>query len=418
VKRPQFFYGWAVLAAGFVIILVGYAMRNTFSVFYPVIVSDFGWTRGSTALMYSMTILAYGLFAPVAGGLADRFKPKYVLATGGLIVGGGIALCSMPTSIWHFYIIYGLIVAIGTSLIGITPVISVVSHWFGSNRGGLVFGVLGAGFGVSLVAAPLYQWLISNHGWRSAYLIIGLCAVAIIVPVSLLLIRRSPQHQALILERTANAAKDNSSVAPISRTEEWTVRRAFRTRSFKLFLLIGFCNMGFAQQVTIAHQVYFLQDVGYNPMVAASMFGIFGVAFASGNLSSPLSDRFGRVPFVIAGCLATAGSILLLNVAPDPDSALIPLLFAFASGWGLGVVPPACFAAMVDRFHGRHYGSIHGTMILFISLGGAAGPWLGGQLHDLSGSYHTVFTIVQVFLMAAAILIVFATRPSSMKINP
>lgn len=417
MKPSQDSYRWIALAAGFTIILVGYAMRNTFSVFYPVIVSDFGWTRGSTALMYSMTILAYGLFAPVAGGLADRFQPRYVLALGGMVVGAGIALCSTPTSVWHFYLVYGVVVAIGTSLIGITPIISVVSHWFGSNRGGLVFGVLGAGFGVSLVTAPVYQWLISNHGWRSAYVMIGLCAIAVIVPVSLLLIRRSPQHQELLRQKSAEGPRAAASAGLTARAEEWTVRRAFRTRSFKLFLLTGFCNMGFAQQVTIAHQVYFLQDVGYDPMVAASMFGIFGVAFASGNLSSPLSDRFGRVPFVIAGCLSTAGSVLLLRIAPNPDSTLIPVLFAFASGWGLGVVPPACFAAMVDRFHGRNYGSIHGTMILFISLGGAIGPWLGGQLHDLSGSYFSVFALVQAFLIAAAVLIVFATRPSSMRIS-
>ncbi|NLE94995.1 MAG: MFS transporter [Dehalococcoidia bacterium] len=410
-------YRWIALAAGFTIILVGYAMRNTFSVFYPVIVSDFGWTRGSTALMYSLTLLVYGLFAPVAGGLADRFQPRYVLAMGGVVVGSGIALCSTPTSVWHFYIIYGIIVAVGTSLIGITPVISVVSHWFGSNRGGLVFGVLGAGFGVSLVTAPMYQWLIATYGWRSAYLMIGLCAIAIIAPVSLLFIRRSPHHIELLRQKDTDTGGSGTTPGLSGRTEEWTVRRAFRTRSFKLFLLIGFCNMGFAQQVTIAHQVYFLQDVGYAPMVAASMFGVFGVAFASGNLSSPLSDRYGRVPFVIAGCLSTAGSVLLLRITPNPDSAIIPLLFAFASGWGLGVVPPACFAAMVDRFHGRNYGSIHGTMILFISLGGAVGPWLGGQLHDISGSYFSVFTLVQAFLIVAAVLIVFATRPASMRIT-
>ena len=414
VQRPRFFYGWVVLAAGFTTILVGYAMRNTFSVFYPVIVSDFGWTRGSTAVMYSLTLLSYGLFAPIAGGLADRFKPKYVLAIGGLIVGGGIALCSVATTLWHFYLIYGVMVAIGTSLIGITPLISVLSHWFGSKRGGMVFGVLGAGFGVSLVSAPLYQWLISGHGWPTAYVIIGLCATAIIVPVSLFLMRRSPQQQSLIDRKASCEADESRTETATPEPHQWTVREALRTRSYKVFLLIGFCNMGFAQQVTIAHQVYFLQDVGHDPMVAASMFGVYGIAFAAGNLSSPLSDRFGRAPFFIAGCLVAAGSILLLNIAPRPGSALVPLLFAVCAGWGLGVSPPTCFAALADRFHGRNYGSIHGTMILFISLGGATGPWLGGQLHDMTGSYHSAFILVQVFLLAAAALILFATHPSAM----
>lgn len=418
MKSSRFWYGWVVLAAGFTIILVGYAMRNTFSVFYPVIVSDFGWTRGSTALMYSITLLSYGLFAPIAGGLADKFHPRYVLATGGLIVGCGIALCSVADSVWHFYLIYGVMVAIGLSLIGITPLISVLSHWFGSKRGGMVFGILGAGFGVSLITAPLYQWLITGQGWRGAYLIIGLSAVAIIVPVSLFLMRRSPQQQSLIDHKKSALEKPIAEDGPPVIAHQWTVREALRTRSYRLFLIIGICNMGFAQQVTIAHQVYLLQDVGHDPMVAASMFGVYGIAFAVGNLSSPLSDRFGRVPFFVAGCLVAAGSIQLLNIAPRPDSTLVPLLFASCAGWGLGVSPPTCFAALADRFHGRNYGAIHGTTILFISLGGALGPWLGGQLHDMTGSYQSAFLIVQIVLVAAAVLSVFATRPSAMATRP
>ncbi len=412
--RPSIFYGWIVLAGGFAIILVGYAMRNTFSVFYPVIVSDFGWTRGGTALMYSLTLLAYGLFSPVAGRLADRFHPKYVLAAGGLVIGGGIALCSLATSVTYFYIVYGVVAAIGLSLIGITPLVSVLSHWFGSKRGGMVFGLLGAGFGVSLVSAPLFQWLISGYGWRMAYAQIGLFAIAAIVPVSLFLMRRSPQQQELIDQHSGTPQRDPPALYEIVHRHQWTVREALRTRSFKLFLAIGFCNMGFAQQVTIAHQVYFLQDIGLEPMVAASIFSVYGIAFASGNISSLLSDKFGRVPFFVAGCLATAASILLLNIASDPGSSFIPYLFAAAAGWGLGVTPSTCFAAVADRFHGRNYGAIHGTIILVISIGGALGPWLGGLLHDITGSYQTVFLLVQVFLVMAAVLMLFATRASAM----
>lgn len=411
-------YGWVVLASGFTIMLVGYAMRNTFSVFYPVIVSDFGWTRGGTALMYSLTLLSYGLFAPIAGRLADRFHPKYVLATGGLLVGGGIALCSMANSVWYFYIVYGMVVAIGLSLIGITPLISVLSHWFGSKRGGMLFGLLGAGFGVSLVSAPLFQWLISQHGWRISYLQIGLAAIAIIVPLSLFLMRRSPQQQSLLDQQKGNRGgsvpAENPSANTNAGVHQWTVREAMNTWAFRFFLIAGFCNMGFSQQVTIAHQVYLLQDVGYDPMTAASMFSVFGVAFAAGNVSGLLSDRFGRVPFFVAGSLSIALSIMLLNLAPDPTSTLIPIVFASGTGWGLGVTPPAMFAAVADRFHGRNYGAIHGTLILAISIGGAVGPWLGGVLHDISGSYNTAFLIVQAVLVTGIVMVLLATRSSAM----
>jgi len=410
VKRPHIFHGWFVLAGGFTITIVAYAMRNTFSVFYPVIVTDFGWTRGSTALMFSVALLSYGLFAPVAGTLADRFKPGYVLALGGVVVGLSLALCSQATAVSHFYLIYGVLTAIGTSLIGITPLMSVLSHWFGSRRSGTVFGIIGSGFGVSLVTAPVYQWLISGHGWRAAYVIIGLSAMAIIVPVSLLLMHRSPQQQALVdHRRTEVAATDRALDAP-QHGHQWTVRAAFRTSTFKLFLIVGMCCMGFALQVVIAHQVYFLQDVGFDPMVAASVFGTFGVAVAAGNLSSLLSDRFGRTPFFVAGCLAVTVAMLLLNAVSNPDSTVLPMLFAALAGWGLGVCGPTCYAALADRYHGRDYGAIQGVMILFVSIGAAIGPWTGGWLHDVSGSYKSTFILVQVLLLTAAGLFMVATR--------
>jgi MFS family permease len=412
VRRPRFFYGWAVLAAGFTLILFGYAMRNTFSVFYPVIVSDFSWTRGDTAFMYSLTILSYGLFAPVAGRLADRFNPKFVLAAGGLIVGGGIALCSLATSIAYFYVIYGVLVAVGLSLIGITPLTAVLTHWFGSKRGGMVFGLLGSGFGVSLISAPLFQWLISGFGWRNAYVLIGLFAVAVIVPVSIGIVRRSPEHQALLAHTTPAAPQTAGSTA--SRPTGWTVRQALGTRFFRLMLILGFCNMGFAQQVTIAHQVYYLRDVGHDPMVAAGMFGVFGVAFATGNISSFLSDRFGRLLFMVAGCVVAAGGMLLLGIAPAPESRIVAVVFAVCAGWGLGVTPPCCFAAIADRLHGKNYGAIQGTIILVTSVGGALGAWAGGALHDVTGSYDTAFALVQVALILAAVLAILATRPSAM----
>ena len=88
-KRPRIFYGWVVLAIVFISLVIGYAIRNTFSVFYPAIVEEFGWGRGNTALMFSITIIVYGLMAPVAGGLVDRFGPRWVLPIGACIMGGG-----------------------------------------------------------------------------------------------------------------------------------------------------------------------------------------------------------------------------------------------------------------------------------------------------------------------------------------
>jgi len=198
VKEGQgIFYGWVVLGVAFITLVLGYAIRNSFSVFYPTIVEEFGWGRGSTALMFSISVIVYGLVSPLAGSLVDRFKPRLILPLGGCILGAGIALCSLATSQWQFYLLYGVVVAIGLSLVGWTPLTTIVSNWFVKKRG-LVFGIMAAGFGGSLVSAPIVQSLISSFNWQTAYVIIGVFSIAVIIPLCSLLIRRSPQDKGLL----------------------------------------------------------------------------------------------------------------------------------------------------------------------------------------------------------------------------
>ena len=406
MRSHRVYYGWVVLAVGFTVMLLGYAARNSFTVFYPVIVQDFGWTRGITAVMFSLTLLCYGLIAPVAGGLIDRFNPKFILGAGGLVVGSGLALCSFATETWHFYLLYGVMVAVGLSLIGMTPLSTIITNWFPQRRG-FVFGLLGAGFGASLVSAPVFQYLISRFGWQMAYVIIGSATVAIIVPLVLLFVKRNPAHGSLaapIVDLPATSVIGGAQPHAPQVDKQWTVRDALRTNTFRIFLIISFCNMGVAQQMIIAHEVYFLQDMGHTPMVAATVFSVFGVSLAAGNVLSFLSDRVGRTHIFIGGCLLSAAAVVLLLLSRDNAGVVIPIVFAICAGFGLGITPPTCFAAVADRFHGRHYGSIQGTVILACSVGGAIGPWVGGVLHDVSGSYQSALAIVVCFLLTGALL--------------
>ncbi|MFW6103195.1 MAG: MFS transporter, partial [Chloroflexota bacterium] len=157
-SRSRVFYGWVILTVGFVTIVGGYICRNTFSVFYPAIVEEFGWTRGNTALIFSINILTYGLVAPFAGALADRFRPRFVLATGAVLIGTGMALCSLADAQWQFYLLYGVVAAIGLSVAGWAPVSTLLTNWFVRRRA-LAFGILGSGFGISLMSAYPAQYI-------------------------------------------------------------------------------------------------------------------------------------------------------------------------------------------------------------------------------------------------------------------
>ena len=400
-KRQGIFYGWVVLIIAFLTLVLGYAIRNTFSVFYPTIVEEFGWGRGNTALMFSISIIIYGMVAPVAGSLVDRFGPRLVLPIGAFIVGGGVALCSIATSQWHFYLFYGVMVAAGLSLVGWTPLSAIISNWFVKKRG-LVFGILAAGFGGSLVFASVAQFLISTFGWQAAYVIIGISSIAIIAPLCGLLMFGRPQDKGLLpdgMPLSSQEPQEVNSPKTSARPEAkgvpaWTLRRAMKTYHFWLLFVIAFCLLGLVETIAIAHQVFFLRDVGYTPMVAANIYSVFGVAFVLGTLCSFISDRLGRGKVFIPSCFLSALAVCLLFLIKDASQPWMAFLFALFFGFGIGTAGPVFFTTVADLFQGRHFGSIQGTVVLGFSLGGAIAPWLAGFIHDRSGSYFPTFLIL------------------------
>jgi MFS family permease len=404
----RIFYGWIVLGVAVITVVIGYAIRNSFAVFYPTIVEEFGWERGSTALMFSIAFLIYGLMSPLAGTLVDRFKPRLVLPLGGLIAGVGVALCSLATAQWQFFLFYGGIAAIGLSLAGWSPLTTILSKWFVKKRG-LAIGILGAGFGGSLISAPIAQFLISSFGWEKAYIIVGIFPIAIIVPLCSLLIRRSPQEKGLLPDGAPRKPQPQDSVEPQIgedrwATTTWTLSRAMKTYQFWLLFLVAFFLLGLTEQIAIAHQFYFFRDVGYEPKTAANIYSVFGILFIIGTLCSSLSDRFGREKVFIPSCLLSAGAISLLFLIRDASHLWMPVLFAVCFGLGVGAAGPVLYSAAADLFQGRHFGSILGTITFGFSLGGAIGPPLAGFIHDRTNSYFIAFLIILGALISAALL--------------
>jgi len=375
-------------------------------------VEEFGWERGSTALMFSITIFFYGLVAPAAGGLVDRFGPRLVLPVGACIMGGGLVLCSLATTQWHFYLFYGVIAAVGLSIAGWTPLTTMLSNWFVKKRG-LVFGILAAAFGISLPSAYIAQFLISSFGWQAAYVIIGLASITIIVPLCAFFLRRSPQEKGLMPDGMPQTRhKTQAQDQPVRQTSlqqqwtgtTWTLSRALRTYHFWLLFLISFCLIGFAEQTVVAHQVYFFRDAGYEPMLAAAIYSVFGVMYMVGKLCSFLSDHLGREMVFIPSCLLSAGIASLLFFIEDMSQPWMPFLFAGCFGLAFGPTIPVLLTTVADLFQGRHFGSIQGTIMVGLSLGGAISPWLAGFLHDKTGSYFVTFFLLVASLLVPAVL--------------
>ena len=124
-----------------------------------------------------------GIFA---GRLSDLFGPKVLGIAIAILLGIGFLLMSQVTTIWQLYVIYGLLISIGIG--SAWPVLlSTVSRWFIARRG-LMTGIVASGIGIGTMAIPLLAtWLITNHEWRLAYVIIGAITFLFILLASLLL---------------------------------------------------------------------------------------------------------------------------------------------------------------------------------------------------------------------------------------
>jgi len=411
-KQTRFFYGWVIVAVALVMMAVGYALRNTFSVFYPALVEEFGWARGSTALMFSINIIVYGITAPLAGGLADRFSPRVVFPVGICIMGGAIALCSVATQQWHFFLLYGVAAAFGLSMTGVTPLNAIMARWFVRRRA-LAFGIFNMGFGISLLASPVAQSLISGLGRDRAYFTIGLLAIAITVPLIVLMMRKSPADVGSVpdgIDAPLPAEDSNAShrvSTPWSRTE-WTLARAVRTKTLWLIFAADFCMMGIAQQVVIAHSVYYFRDIGFAPQSAANIFSFYGVGITIGYLFAYLSDKIGRERVFAPGCVMAAVATSLLFAVQSPAMTWLAAVCMFFCGLGMGAAVTTFFATVADLFQGKNYGSIMGFVTFGFSIGGAFSPWFAGYLNDITGSYNIALGMVTGALLLAALLVVLA----------
>ena len=422
--------GWIVLGIAFLVMSAGFALRNAFSVFYPAVVADFGWSRGSAAIMFSLSILVYGLLSPVVGGLVDRHKPQLLVALGVVLLSGCVALCSLATQQWHFYLLYGVVGAVGVAMMGITTLSATVMPWFARRRA-LAFSILAAGFGVSLVSAALMQFLITTFGWQRALIYSGVTVIVVVVPVVLAFLRRPTAEQQEVIAREdarasqgsglsrAAASRDAAaSTSPGWHSHEWTLRLALKTPQFWMLWVAGFCQLGLAEKAAIAHQVYLFQDAGYTPMAAASVYSVFGVVFVCGSLASSISDRLGREKVYLPACALAVAGTLLLFVIRDATQPWMAYVFATVFGFGMGMMPPILFAAVADLFHGKSYGAIQGMVALGFSAGGAISPWLAGHLHDVSGSYDSTLLILLGSLVACGLLMWLAAPRRLVPVPP
>lgn len=417
IRRPRFFYGWYLVGITIASMMLVYGVRNSFSVLFSPILADFGWYRGSTAIMLSLNILVYGLSAPVAGFLVDRWRPRAVPVLGILLLTLATALCYFASQLWHFYLLFGVLVPIGTSFCGTPVVTPALINWFGKRRG-LAIGLGQIGGGLSFVYSMLVEVVVSHWGWRPSFLVTAGIVLAVLLPIYLLFFYYRPEDKGL----TADGAGETSAIEvgksfAIPAISDWTLRNALRTYNLWLLVLSQFCYWGVGNYLVLAHQIKFAEDVGYSSVLATSVFALFGIASIVGQICASISDSIGREKTVTVAVVLAIGALVALLFVRDTSQPWLLYVYATCSGLATGLFSPNIFAGTGDIFHGRNIGTISALLLFGTGFGGAIGPWLGGYIYDTTGSYSIAFIIAIAAFAVAGISYWFAAPRNADKLR-
>jgi MFS family permease len=415
------FYGWFVVAAAFAVTFVGFGSAYTFSTFVAALQHEFGASRGSVSLVFSLAGFLYFALGIITGPLADRFGSRRVALTGMLILGAGLALAGLARNLFQVYLAYGLGVGLGIGC-SYVPALGAVQRWFVKRRG-LASGLAVSGIGVgTLVMPPIASFLIDTTSWRHAYVILGAVSACIGAGAALLIEndphdrgltpdgepqteptpQRQPQPRAAAQpQRQPQPRAGNETAAPGS---SLSIRDQLKSRQFAV--LYGACLIGsFGLFVPFVHLVPYAKDHGIPESTAVLLLAVMGASSTAGRfVLGGAADRLGRRRAVLAMFVGMAAASIVWAAA---TSVWTLTVFALTFGTFYGGFVALLPALVMDYFGGRHISSILGALYTSVAFGTLTGPAAAGYAFDLRHSYTLPIAIsIATSLTAAAIMLV------------
>ena len=414
--RTPFFYGWAIVGAGFgSMAMSGALMFHAFGAYVVLLQEDFGWSRTTLAIAFALQRVESGLLGPIDGWLVDRFGPRKMMLAGVVIFGAGFMLLSVTNGLPMFYLAF-LVLAVGAALGSFLPASVAVVNWF-MRRRATALAVMMLGLAAGGLVQPLVAGGMETLGWRTMAFLSGVIVIVAGLPLAALL-RHRPEEYGWTLDGDpppdaagdgARDGADGAAPAAPAREYSFTARQALRT---KAFWLIG-VGHGLSLVVIGAVNVHFIahvhESLGYSVTAAASMITVMTVAQVAGQLGGGfLGDRYDKRALIVAAMVLNAAALGLLAFAA---SLWMVVVFAILNGIGFGARIPLTTALRADYFGGEHYGTITGFSSMVVTVGIITGPLVAGASYDLSGSYTIGFAGLALLASLGAFVFLFTRKP-------
>ncbi|WHM38186.1 MFS transporter [Streptomyces sp. BPTC-684] len=410
--RParRFHRAWFVAAVTFVTIIGAAAFRSLPGLLIDPLHDEFGWSRGTIGSAVSLNLALYGLTAPFAAALMDRFGIRRVVAVALTVIAAGAGLTVFMDSAWQLMLCWGLLVGLGSGSMALAFAATVTNRWF-TERRGLVTGILtAASASGQLIFLPVLSWLVEHHGWRPAAVTVALAALAV-VPFVWLLLRDHPADVGLAPYGSDTYVEKPAPVPGAAARALKVLVSAVRTGPFWLlagtFAICGASTNGLIQ----THFVPAAHDHGMPVTAAAGLLAVIGVFDVAGTIFSGwLTDRF-ESRRLLATYYALRGISLLflpMLLAPSIHPPMLFFIVFYGLDW-VATVPPTL--ALCREHYGEDSAIVFGWVLASHQVGAAVVAFLGGLARDAFGSYDMVWYGSGALCAVAALMALVIRRP-------
>ena len=410
--RRNIHYGWVMVGVTFFAALISAGTVGAPGVFIVPLQKEFGWSTAQISSALSIRFILFGLMAPFAAALMNRYGLRNVTLAAQLIVVSGLLASLAMTQVWQLILLWGVVIGIGTGMTALVLGATIATRWFVARRG-LVIGMLTASVATGQLAfLPLLATITDRYGWRVALglvcVMLGVAAFAV-----LMVMRDRPSDVGLRPfgdEGTAPLPAPPPANAPIMAAALGTLRDSSKSSVFWIlfatFFVCGASTNGLVQ----VHLIPMCLDYGIPQVQAASLLAAMGIFDFFGTIISGwLSDRFDnrRLLFWYYGLRG-----LSLLYLPYSDFTFYGLsLFAMFYGldW-IATVPPTV-RLTAQRFGAERANLVFGWIFAGHQLGAGAAAFGAGLSRTLYASYLPAFFIAGALCVIAALSVLAISRP-------
>ncbi|WP_409367658.1 MFS transporter [Lysinibacillus sp. 38-6] len=404
-NKKKFHFAWLVLLG--LCITVGLAksgLNSSAGLFLPSVSKDLGVGLGNLTLYLSISSIVTMIFLPIGGKLMAKYDTRILLSIAIILQAGSFALFGMMNSVWGWYIL-AIPLAVGGVIITVLAGPVLVNQWF-KQRSGLALGIITASGGlIGAFSSPVIGNLIANQGWRSAYIMVGVAAIVIIVPTIIFFLRKSPQEKGLLPYGAEETNADENKVEKDTSNSGISFADAKKSLAFVLLILFFFIITSVAS--FSIHIPTYLVNQGYDVKFTGNVMASLMVGVLLGSIIfGYLIDKIGaRNTAIVAMCIGLASMLILFFFVKITFAVVLGVgLFGFVSA-SIGTIAPAITSAL---FGNKDYSQIYSTVSIGLAVAGIIALPAYGYIFDFTGSYTAVLLIIIVMLIINILFVIMA----------